>query len=218
MRMRKKPWAIPELEACEYYIKKPEEKCGKWSQVFKNKVPLRIELGCGKGVFTSQTAFLNRDINFIGIDINSDVLAVARRNITKLYSENNADIDNIVLFNCNVDFIDRIFSPEDEVEAIYINFCNPWPKKKHKKRRLTYPTFLNKYKSFLKKDGYIFFKTDDDELFNESLEYFNEAGLKVEYITYDLHNSDIKNNILTEHEIMFSNMGIKIKYCILKNI
>ena len=112
--------------------------------------------------------------------------------------------------------INDVFSKEDIVDRIYINFCNPWPKERHKKRRLTYPTQLEKYKEFLSKDGKIYFKTDDDELFDESLEYFKEAGFEIEYITYDLHNSDFVGNVRTEHENMFSEQGINIKFLIAK--
>ena len=97
---------------------------------------------------------------------------------------------------------------------IYINFCNPWGREKHKKRRLTHTRQLTHYKTFLKKDGEIFFKTDDDGLFEESLTYFSESGFTLTYITRDLHNSDVKDNIQTEHEKMFSEQGIKIKFCI----
>ena len=117
----------------------------------------------------------------------------------------------------NVEHIEKILSAEDNVERIYINFCNPWPRGKHNKRRLTYPNKLEKYKQFLKKGGEIRFKTDDLPLFEDSLEYFEKCGFDIAYKTYDLHNSDVKDNILTEHEIMFSNEGIKINYCVAVN-
>ncbi|NRW96055.1 tRNA (guanine-N(7)-)-methyltransferase [Clostridium beijerinckii] len=113
-----------------------------------------------------------------------------------------------------IGLISEILSEEDVVSRIYINFCNPWPKEKHKKRRLTHMRQLEQYKTFLKSEGEIHFKTDDDELFEESLEYFNEAGFRIKYITYDLHNSDVEGNVQTEHEKMFSEQGIKIKFLI----
>ncbi len=113
-----------------------------------------------------------------------------------------------------IGLISEILSKEDVVSRIYINFCNPWPKEKHKKRRLTHMRQLEQYKTFLKSQGEIYFKTDDDELFEESLEYFNEAGFRIKYITYDLHNSDVQGNVQTEHENMFSEQGIKIKFLI----
>ena len=113
-----------------------------------------------------------------------------------------------------IGLIEDVFSKDDIVSRIYINFCNPWPKERHKKRRLTFTKQLEKYKTFLTENGEIYFKTDDDNLFEESLEYFKEAGLNIEYITYDLHNSDVKGNVRTEHENMFSEQGIKIKFLI----
>ena len=110
--------------------------------------------------------------------------------------------------------INDIFSEEDVVDRIYINFCNPWPKERHKKRRLTHTRQLENYKNFLAEDGEIYFKTDDDELFDESIEYFKESGFNIDYITYDLHKSDFVGNVRTEHENMFSEQGIKIKFLI----
>ncbi|MBP3600347.1 MAG: tRNA (guanosine(46)-N7)-methyltransferase TrmB [Clostridia bacterium] len=211
MRMRRKPWARPELAVCKFFVHNPEEAKGNWKDLFCNKQPLHLELGCGKGVFTAEIARKNPNINYIAIDINSDVLAVARRNIVALFD---GDPDNLLLTARNIDTIDGIISPEDTIERIYINFCNPWPKKKHKKRRLTYPTKLELYKKFLIKGGEIHFKTDDDELFEDSLDYFKESGFKVTNISYDLHSEDKGGNILTEHEKMFSEQGIKIKSCI----
>ena len=100
------------------------------------------------------------------------------------------------------------------MDRIYINFCNPWPRGKHKKRRLTFPKKLSVYKTFLTEQGEIWFKTDDDELFEESIEYFNETGYEIKYITRDLHESGFEENTVTEHEQMFSEMGIKIKFLI----
>ena len=103
---------------------------------------------------------------------------------------------------------------EDGIARIYINFCNPWPRLKHNKRRLTHPTKLNQYKEILAKDGEIHFKTDSDLLFDDSLEYFKECGFEITYLTRDLHQSDVKDNIVTEHEKMFSDEGIPIKFLI----
>jgi len=103
---------------------------------------------------------------------------------------------------------------KDVIERIYINFCNPWPKDRHKKRRLTHTRQLQKYKKFLKSGAEIWFKTDDDELFEESLEYFKECNLEIKYITYDLHASGFEGNVSTEHEEMFTAQGIKTKFLI----
>lgn len=211
MRMRRKPWARPELAECDFFVDEPKLSKGIWANNFKRRQPLHLELGCGKGSFIGKIAYDHPEINYIGVDIKSEVLAVGRRNIVKLFSDK--PVDNILLTAHNIELIEDIFSPEDVIERIYINFCNPWSREKHKKRRLTHTRQLNHYKTFLKKGSEIRFKTDDDELFDESLVYFNECGFEITYITRDLHNSDVEYNIETEHEKMFSNEGIPIKYC-----
>lgn len=212
MRMRRKPWARPELAACDFFVDNPKENRGKWKESFIKEQPIHLELGCGKGTFIGQIAFDNPGINYIGIDIKSEVLAVGRRNIVKIFEDK--PVENILLTAQNIELIEDVFSPQDVIERIYINFCNPWGREKHKKRRLTHTRQLNHYKTFLKKGSEIRFKTDDDGLFEESLEYFKECGFDIVYITHDLHNSDVEYNIETEHEKMFSEQGIPIKYCI----
>lgn len=214
MRIRRKPWARPELAVCPFFVGEPTNNRGKWRYAFKKEQPLHLELGCGKGSFAAQIALKNPDINYLAVDIKSDMLGVARRNTVKLFEENNASVDNLLLAVHNVEQIEDLMAPEDRVERIYINFCNPWPRGKHNKRRLTYPIKLEKYKEFLVRGGEIRFKTDDLPLFNDSLEYFEQCGYEIVCKTNDLHNSEVKDNILTEHEIMFSNEGIKINYCI----
>ncbi|WP_294186852.1 tRNA (guanosine(46)-N7)-methyltransferase TrmB [uncultured Clostridium sp.] len=216
MRLRKKPWARPELEACNFFIVNPSEYKGKWRDSFNNDNPIYLELGCGKGTFVAVHGSENPNINYVAIDIKDEVLVLAKRNIEKAYNEKEIQVNNLKLMAQEIFLINDVFSKEDIVDRIYINFCNPWPKERHKKRRLTYPTQLEKYKEILSKDGKIYFKTDDDELFYESLEYFKEAGFEIEYITYDLHNSDFVGNVRTEHENMFSEQGINIKFLIAK--
>lgn len=211
--MRRKPWARPELAACSFYIDCPAQHKGNWASVFQKKQPLHLELGCGKGGFMAQLALRHPEINFLAVDIKSEVLAVGRRNIVKLFEENGREVQNIALMSQDIERIDQILSPEDRIERIYINFCNPWPKAKHKKRRLTYPRQLNLYKAFLVKDGEIRFKTDDRALFYDSLAYFEEAGFRVTYQTDDLHAAGLKDNIETEHEKMFTQQGKQIYYC-----
>lgn len=216
MRLRKKPWARPELEACNFFIINPSENKGKWRESFNNDNPIYLELGCGKGTFIAVHGSENKDINYIAIDIKDEVLVLAKRNIEKAYKEKDEEVNNLKLMAQEIGLIEEVFSKDDIVSRIYINFCNPWPKERHKKRRLTFTKQLEKYKTFLNENGEIYFKTDDDNLFEESLEYFKEAGLNIEYITYDLHNSDVKGNVRTEHENMFSEQGIKIKFLIAK--
>ena len=219
MRIRFKPWARPELEASYFYEDNPEEFIGKWREKFKNKEnELHIELGCGKGSFISELAFRNQDINYIAIDLVDAMLGLAKRKVEEKYKENNLKVDNLILVRYDIERINNIINREDEVKRIYINFCNPWPKSKHKKKRLTHTKQLEHYKEFLKKDCEIYFKTDDDGLFEDSLQYFFDSGFEILKKTYDLHNEDIfdGNNIMTEHEKMFSDEGIKIKALIAK--
>ena len=221
MRIRKKKWAEPELSVCDFFVKNPEEHTGQWKKAFKKEQPLYLEIGCGKGGFAGRLALENPDKNIIALDIKIDMLGVGRRTIVKLFEENGKtqdDITNLLLVNYNVEQLDKIITADDEIERLYINFCNPWPRPKHKKRRLTYYKKLEMYKKFLKMDAEIRFKTDDDELFDESLEYFEQSGYEITYLTRDLHNSDVKDNIDTEHEKMFSAEGIKIKSLIAKQI
>lgn len=219
MRIRKKKWAEPELSVCDFYVKNPEEHAGNWSKAFKKEQPLYLEIGCGKGGFAGQFALRHPGKNIIALDIKVDMLGVGRRTIVKLFEESGKsadDIDNLLLVKYNVEQLDKIITKDDRIESLFINFCNPWPRPKHKKRRLTYYKKLEMYKSFLQPDAEIRFKTDDDELFEESLEYFEQSGYEITYLTRDLHNSDVTDNIMTEHEKMFSDEGKKIKYLIAK--
>ena len=217
MRIRKKKWAEPELSVCNFYVKNPEENAGKWMQAFKKEQPLYLEIGCGKGGFAGQLALKNPDKNIIALDIKVDMLGVGRRTIVKLFEDagkTQDDITNLLLVKYNVEMLDKIITADDKIDRLFINFCTPWPRAKHKKRRLTYYKKLEMYKTFLKPDSEIRFKTDDDELFDESLEYFEQSGYEILYLTRDLHASDVTDNIETEHEKMFSEEGIKIKYLI----
>lgn len=214
MRMRRKPWARPELESCHFFIQKPSEYRGRWKEFFKNDNPIYLELGCGKGTFMAVHGSENPNINYIAIDIKDEVLVLAKRNIEKAYEEKKHELNNVALMSQEIALIDDMLSKEDTVDRIYINFCNPWPKDRHKKRRLTHTRQLEKYKTFLRKEGEIWFKTDDDELFEESLEYFKGCNLEIKYVTYDLHNSGFEGNVVTEHEEMFTKQGIKTKFLI----
>ena len=222
MRIRFKPWARPELEASYFYEDNPEYYKGKWISKFINKEnPIHIELGCGKGSFISELAFNNKDINYIAIDLVDAMLGLSKRKVEEKFNSNNKKVDNLILVRYDIERINSIISKEDNIERIYINFCNPWPKAKHKKKRLTHTKQLEHYKEFIKPGCAIYFKTDDDELFNDSLKYFEDSNFEIIKKTYDLHREDIFDgkNIVTEHEKMFSDEGIKIKACIarLKN-
>ena len=220
MRIRFKPWARPELEASSFYRDNPEELKNKWINEFKkNNNPIHLELGCGKGQFISQLAVQNPDINYIAIDLVDAMLGLAKRNVEQVYQEQNKEVDNVILTRFDIERITLILGEKDNIQRIYINFCNPWPKGKHRKKRLTHTRQLEKYKTFLSQDGEIYFKTDDDDLFNASLGYFEETGFTILKKTYNLHAEPIwKNNIETEHEKMFTEQGIKIKALIAKKI
>ena len=215
MRIRRKKWAREELDNSKFYIDKPEEFKGKWQEKFDKSNPLHIELGCGKGLFIATLASKNRNINYIAVDMIEAMLGLSKRNVENAYNFENPE--NLYLIRANVEQISNVFDRQDLVERIYINFCNPWPKKKHNKKRLTHIRQLENYKTFLKENGEIYFKTDSDELFEASLEYFEESNFEIITKTYDLHNEPIfEENIVTEHEKMFSDEGIKIKALIAK--
>lgn len=215
MRMRKKPWARPELEACEFFIQQPTSKKGCWKQYFKNQAPIYLELGCGKGSFIAQMASKNRNINFIAVDIKDEMLAYARRKLESAYE--GEQIENVALLPYDIERIWDVFAQEDTIDRIYINFCNPWPKPRHRKKRLTHTRQLEKYKLFLKQDGEIHFKTDDDALYKDTLCYLKEAGFQIVENITDLAKQDDKENIITEHEKMFMEQGICIKKIVGRN-
>ena len=219
MRIRFKAWARPELEASSFYRDNPEELKNNWIKEFKNQEnPIHLELGCGKGQFIAQKAIQNPEINYIAIDLVDAMLGLAKRNVEEVFKENKKEIDNVILTRFDIERIPLLLGEKDNIKRIYINFCNPWPKGKHRKKRLTHTRQLEKYKTFLAKDGEIYFKTDDDDLFNGSLGYFEESGFTIVKKTYDLHAEPIwENNIETEHEKMFLEQGIKIKALIAKN-
>lgn len=213
MRIRRRPWAKQELEDAKFYIDEPNVYKGSWKNKFKDSnKPIHLEIGCGKGRFISRLASSHLENNYIAADMIEAMLGLSKRNIEEEYKKNNLEISNLYLIRMNAERILDVFDKEDVVDRIYINFCNPWPRGKHKKRRLTHTRQLENYKTFLKQNGgEIYFKTDDDELFEESLEYFETTGFNIEQKTYDLHNDLIFEDIRTEHEDMFSEQGIKIK-------
>lgn len=215
MRIRRKPWAEPELKACPFCIQNPDEFKGKWNTVFNNSNPIYVELGCGKGGFISQIAPSNLNVNFIAVDMINAMLGLAKRKLEKAYQDINVSPDNVRIFIKNIEKISEVFGDGDTIDRIYINFCNPWDRKnKHKKKRLTHPRQLEQYLTFLAPNGQIWFKTDNDILFEHSIEYFKEMNFNIKYITYDLHQSGFEPNYITEHETMFSEESIKIKFLI----
>ncbi|HEY5584393.1 MAG TPA: tRNA (guanosine(46)-N7)-methyltransferase TrmB [Ruminiclostridium sp.] len=218
MRLRRQPWARPELAACDFFIDDPPQYKGKWQELFENKNPMHLELGCGKGGFISKVGAANQQINYIVVDLKSEVLAHAKRKIEREYTATGINvISNVKLMSQDIERIDNMLEATDVIEKIYINFCNPWPKSPCKKKRLTHGKQLTKYQSFLKSGGEIWFKTDNNELFQESIKYFEENGFIIKYITEDLHESGFEGSVPTEHEIMFAEEGIPIKFLIALN-
>lgn len=208
MHMRKKKWARPELAACSWVIDPPEKQRGRWRSLFRQSGPFHLELGCGKGVATAAMIADNPDVNYLAIDISPDVLGDARRNIASLCGE---DVGNALLARANIEQLSGILAPEDGVSRIYIRFCNPWPRRGHKKRRLTHPRQLMQYRALLPVGGEIWFKTDDEDLFRDSLTYFAVSGFEPVWITGDLHASGFAPNYISEHERRFAAEGIRIK-------
>lgn len=204
MRLRNVKGAASALEASEYVIDAPKDYRGSWSSLFGNDNPIRIEVGMGKGKFIVEMAKRNPDINYIGIEMYSSVLV---RAVQKLTEE---EIPNLYFICMNAEELPLVFS-EGEVDRIYLNFSDPWPKDRHAKRRLTSPQFMKRYDAVLKTDGIVEFKTDNIDLFRYSLESIPEAGWKIIQYTEDLHNSDmVEGNVMTEYEEKFVKLGNNI--------
>ena len=192
-----------------YYIDNPSIYKGKWNKLFNNNNPIYIELGMGKGDFIINNAIKYPDINFIGIEKYDSVIVRA------IQKSNELELNNLKLIRLDVINIDTIF--DKEIDKIYLNFSDPWPKERHAKRRLTSNIFLDKYSKIFKNNYIIEMKTDNIDLFNYSVEYLKNYGYVIEYITNDLHSENI-DNIETEYEHKFSSKGIKINKFIAKKV
>ena len=203
MRLRNIPGAEEVVSNSPYCIQNPTELKGKWHSFFGNENPIHIEVGMGKGKFIMQLAALHPDINYIGIERYTSVLL---RAVQKMEEQ---PLPNIHFLCIDAATLPEIFDT-DEVSRIYLNFSDPWPKDRHAKRRLTSREFLARYDQFLKKDGHIEFKTDNQDLFTFSLQEIEESPLwKLDASTRDLHKDPVLNegNIMTEYEEKFSSMG-----------
>ena len=205
MRVHKKKHGAERLEACGNIVIKDLRAEGNSSQtLFGNDKPLRIEIGCGKGDFIVGTAAKEPGVNFLAVEKVSDVLVIAAEKVKA------SGLDNVRVCCIDAKELTEIFEPHS-IDRIYLNFSDPWPKARHEKRRLTYRTFLEIYKQILKEDGAIYFKTDNRGLFDFSLEEFKEFGIRMEKLTFDLHNSEyMEGNVMTEYEKRFSSMGVPI--------
>lgn len=214
MRIRKKKWASGELLNSKIYISDPVEHVNKWSSLFKNDNPISLELGCGKGIFIAQYALEHPNRNFIAIDIKTDILAVAHRNILSTFHLKSQEPSNILLVPYDIRLFQNLFYDAPIVEEIYMNFPNPWYKERHHKRRLTHPRQLLQYSKVLDDDGAIHFKTDDRQFFTDTLGYLKEANFIVKYSNIDEDNTYEAENTLpqSEHEIMYRSKGVSIYY------
>lgn len=203
MRMRKKKHRDERIENCSKIVVKEPFPKGKWNAVFGNENKIYLEIGCGKGRFINETAKNNPDVNFIAIEKNLDVALLAMEKAC------NAGLDNIRFICGNADFLEEIVAP-GECSRIYINFCDPWHKTKHAKRRLTHRRYIELYQSLLPKNGEIHFKTDNKKLFEFSLNEFCDMNIKLKNISLDLHATPCEWNVMTEYEQQFSEQGMSI--------
>ncbi len=202
MRLKYVKGATEKIEKSPYLILNPSDFKGKYNELFNNNNPIYIEIGMGKGTFIYENALKYPYINFIGIEKYDSVMV---RAIEKVENE---EIKNLKFIRIDARKIEEIFNKE--IDRIYLNFSDPWPKSRHEKRRLSSSNFLEKYDNIFKKEKRIIMKTDNRKLFEFSVISFTNYGYKINDISLDLHNDDIKNNIETEYEKKFSSMGYPI--------
>lgn len=202
MRLKHVKGAEQEVESSTYVISDPLKYKGNYRSVFNNENPIHIEIGMGKGDFIIKMAKQNPDINFIGIEKYDSVMI---RAIQKIENE---FIKNLRFIKMDATYIENVF--KSEIETIYLNFSDPWPKKRHAKRRLTSDNFLDRYKNVFKGENHIIMKTDNRKLFEYSIISMVNYGYKIKDISLNLHDDDIKDNIETAYEIKFSSLGYPI--------
>ncbi|GAA0455810.1 tRNA (guanosine(46)-N7)-methyltransferase TrmB [Alkalibacillus silvisoli] len=206
MRLRNKPWADDYIKEHTSNVEQdPYDRKGNWQSIFHKEQPIALEIGTGKGRFIEGMATYNPEFNFIGIERDKNVIVSAINKIKEL--------TNTKLVHVNARDLRDMFS-ENEIDRIYLNFSDPWPKTRHEKRRLTYYTFLEQYQSVLHNQGKIIMKTDNRKLFEYSLVSFSQFGMKLEDVTLDLHALEDETNVMTEYEEKFSNKGQPIYRCI----
>lgn len=208
MRLRNLPGADDILKKSPFIVKSFDKKSDSWNNIFKNDNPIFIEIGCGKGNFIIENAIVNPEINFIGIERYSTVVAKAAQKAETHEKANK--LMNLKFIRFDANYICSLFD-ENEVEKIFINFSDPWPKNKHSKRRLTSSSFLDKYRRILSLSGTIEQKTDNVDLFNFSMSSVKQNNWNIIKFSYDYHNEKYcKDNIMTEYEKKFTNIGIPI--------
>lgn len=202
MRLKNVKNAKDIINNSKYIVLNPYDYKGKWNSLFKNNNPINIEIGMGKGNFIIKMAKKYKDINFIGIEMFDSVIV---RSVQKLENE---DIPNLKLIRLDANYIENIF--DKEINTIYLNFSDPWPKKRHEKRRLTSDVFLKKYDNIFKGKKEIIQKTDNINLFSYSLSSLSLYGYKFDYVTLDLLSENDLDNVLTEYESKFNSKGVRI--------
>mgnify|MGYP000139353080 FL=1 len=202
MRLRNVKGAKEIIDNSPYIIKNPIDYKGDYQKIFENNNPIHIEIGMGKGDFIIENAKKYPNINFIGIEKFDSVIV---RAVQKLENE---EIPNLKLIKIDANEIDDVF--DKEISVIYLNFSDPWPKARHAKRRLSSEIFLNKYDSVFIDKKRIIMKTDNRKLFEYSIKSFTDYGYKIEDISLNLYEDDIKNNVPTEYETRFHNRGCLI--------
>lgn len=207
MRLRNIPGAKTAVLESPFIIQEPEGRKGMWAAAFPGKQPLHIEVGMGKGRFLMDMARLHPEINYVGIEMYDSVLLRALQKREELEAEGQR-IPNLFFMRMDARNLPEVFDKE-EVDKIYLNFSDPWPKARHAKRRLTSREFLERYTKILSAKGVVEFKTDNRELFEFSLEEVKEAGWKLLAHTFDLHHNEemMAGNVMTEYEEKFSSMG-----------
>lgn len=207
MRQRKIKNLEEKLASCgELIVEDPRSKSGAWNEVFGNQNDIYLELGCGKGKFITELAKLHPERNFIGCEGHQSVVYRA------VSAANEAELDNVIFIAEYINDMPAYFG-EGELSGIYLNFSDPWPKDRHAKRRLTHVDRLKAYAAAIRPGGFIRFKTDNDDLFDFTLEQIELAGLKASEISRDLHSSDFaRGNVMTEYETRFSQAGKNINY------
>ncbi|MCU7558315.1 tRNA (guanosine(46)-N7)-methyltransferase TrmB [Macrococcus capreoli] len=203
MRMRNKPWAEDYLLAHKDIVSIDLSQKDNITSWFETEQPIHIEVGSGMGRFITEMAKANPDINYIGIERDKNVMI---RIVEKAIEQN---IKNLRLLTVDAEKLTEIFNP-GEIDRVYLNFSDPWPKTRHAKRRLTHENFLKVYQTILKEDGEIHFKTDNQGLFEYSIESMSQFGMKLKNINLNLHENEPADNIKTEYEQKFSAKGFRI--------
>lgn len=212
MRLRGRKNIRESLESQpELVILEPQQWRGRWHEFFGNDRPIHVELGMGKGQFISRMSGNNPDTNYIGMDIFDELIRRGSEKARAVWREKGEDkVPNLALVRGNVEYLELMFEP-GELNRVYLNFSDPWPKSKHARRRLTHPRFLEKYKQVLDEEGEIHFKTDSLTLFEFSLNSFSDTGLQMKNISLDLHRNGLREDlVMTEYETKFHKQGMPI--------